>query len=83
MKFSEPIQKLLSAKYEPSAMVYKSYRGNDLAFKTDNNGNPILLFIGKKNETGTIKGDRYARTLKYDEQGAVIKDHWERKGKAT
>ena len=34
-------------------------------------------------QQGVIKGDRYARTLKYDRDGKLIKDHWERKGKAT
>jgi hypothetical protein len=35
------------------------------------------------NEQGKIKGERYARTLKYDREGNLIKDHWELKGKAT
>jgi hypothetical protein len=41
------------------------------------------LFVGKADEAGNIRGDRYARTLKYDREGKLIKDHWERKGKAT
>ncbi|TCJ13497.1 hypothetical protein EPD60_12510 [Flaviaesturariibacter flavus] len=27
--------------------------------------------------------DRFARTLKWDREGKLIKDHWERKGKAS
>jgi len=34
-------------------------------------------------ESGSIKGERYARTLKKDSQGNLIKDHWELKGKAS
>ncbi len=64
-------------------MVDMTFKGNDLSFKTDENGNPILLFIGKKTSNGSIKGERYARTLKRDPKGTIIKDHWELKGKAT
>lgn len=83
MKLSEDLQKKLSKKYEPSTMVEMAYKGYDLSFKTDDEGNPILLFIGKMIGKGTIKGERYARTLKKDKEGKVFKDHWELKGKAT
>jgi len=83
MALSEHLQQKLSKKYEPSAMVEMKYKGNDLAFKTDEEGNPILLFIGTRDETGTVKGERYARRLKHDSNGVLIKDHWELKGKAT
>ena len=76
------LQLKLTKKYEPSSMVSMKYKGNDLIFKTDEEGNPVRLFIGKELENGRIKGDRYVRTLKRDQKGVVIKDHWERKGKA-
>lgn len=75
--------KKLSKKQEPSAMINLKYKGNDVAVKTDSDGNAVLCFIGKMNEQGNIKGERYARTLKYDREGNLIKDHWELKGKAT
>lgn len=83
MKLSEGLINKLSKTYEPAAMVHMHYNGKDLAVKTDKEGNPVLLFIGKENEEGTVKGERYARTLKKDRDGNVIKDHWELKGKAT
>lgn len=83
MALNEELTKKLAKKYEQSSMVEMKYKGYDLSFKTDDEGNPILLFIGKKTEQGTIKGERYARTLKKDRDGKVIKDHWELKGKAT
>jgi len=83
MKLGESFLKILNKQYEPSAMIETSIKGYDLAFKTDEDGNPILLFMGKRDENGTVKGDRYARTLKYDRAGNKIKDHWELKGKAT
>jgi len=83
MALSEDLQKKLGKKYESSSMIEMKYKGYDVSFKTDDEGNAILLFIGKKTEQGTIKGERYARTLKKDREGKIFKDHWELKGKAT
>ena len=52
MKLSDDLVKKLQQKYEPSTMVNLRYRGNDIAFKTDGDGNAIQLFVGKKNEEG-------------------------------
>jgi len=83
MKLNDDLVKKLAKKYEPATMIHDSFRGNDIAFKTDANGNAIQLFVGKRSEGGTIKGERFARTLKYDKNGNCIKDHWEAKGKAS
>jgi len=83
MKLSEQLEKLLDKMYEPLSLVEMHYRGKDIAFKTDDNGNPVLLFIGRKNVEGKIKGERYVRTFKKDRNNVVIKDHWELKGKAS
>ena len=73
----------LGKKYEPSATLNMKYKGNDLIFKTDGEGNPVTLFIGKEMEDGRIKGERYSRILKHDQQGKIIKDHWDLKGKTN
>jgi hypothetical protein len=78
---ADELQKKLSKLYEPSSLVQMKFRGNDITFKTDEHGNPVLLFIGTMN-AGKIKGSRYTRVLKFDEKGIKIKDHWEMKGKA-
>ena len=78
-----PLLKILNKKYSPSTMVEMGFKRYDLAFKTDEEGRPILLFMGKKDESGTIKGERYARKLVVDEEGKLVKDHWDHKGKAT
>jgi hypothetical protein len=83
MKLSGELQKLLSKRYEPSSMIDMQFKGNDVSFKTDEEGNPVLLFIGTRKQDGNIKGERYARTLKKDREGKVFKDHWELKGKST
>lgn len=83
MKLSEDLIKKLSKKHEPSTLIHDTFRGNDIAFKTDAGGNAIQLFVGRRSADGTIKGERFVRTLKHDKTGNVIKDHWEAKGKAS
>lgn len=83
MELKEPLLKLLRLTYEPDSMIERPFKNYYAAFKTDEAGRPILLFLGKKVEDGRIKGERYARRLKIDKEGKIIKDHWEHKGKAT
>jgi hypothetical protein len=83
MSFGDDLLKKINKKFEPSSKVALRYRSYDLLLITDKEGNAIQLFMGRENEEGIIKGDRYARTLKFDREGKLIKDHWERKGKAT
>lgn len=83
MPLKEPILKLLNKIYEPSSLVELTFQRYDLMFKTDEEGRPVLLFIGKKDTNGNIRGERYNRRLKIDKEGRLIKDHWDRKGKAT
>jgi hypothetical protein len=81
MSLGRELELKLNKKYQPSSMVDLNYKGNALSFKTDEEGNPILLFIGKKDNAGKIKGERYVRVLRKDRDGVVIKDHWDLKGK--
>lgn len=83
MIIGEELQKLLNKTYEPSTLIEMPFKRYDLAFKTDEIGRPILLFMGKKDEKGNIKGERFARRLKTGPNGEVIKDHWENKGPAS
>ncbi|HEV7333338.1 MAG TPA: hypothetical protein VGN63_20045 [Flavisolibacter sp.] len=83
MSLGDDLLKKINKKFEPSANIPLRYRSYDLVLITDKEGNAVQLFMGKANEAGVIKGDRYARTLKYDREGHLIKDHWERKGKAS
>ena len=83
MPLGDDIVKRINQAFEPSTTVTLRYRGQDLVLVTDKDGNAIQLFLGKADKDGIIKGYRYARTLKYDRDGKRIKDHWERKGKAS
>ena len=83
MKLSEDLLKILSKNYEKSSLINSSFKRKDISFKTDSEGNPVLLFIGKRTDDGTIKGERYVRTLKRDKDGNIFKDHWELKGRSV
>lgn len=83
MSLGDDLLKKINQKFEPSTTVPMRYRSYDLVLVTDKEGNAVQLFMGRTNDAGVIKGDRYARTLKYDREGRLIKDHWERKGRAS
>ncbi|RFZ84069.1 hypothetical protein DYU05_00055 [Mucilaginibacter terrenus] len=83
MILGEQLLKILNKNYEPDTFVQTSFKRYDLGFKTDNAGRPILLFIGKMDENGKIKGDRFARRLVFNSSGEVVKDHWDNKGKTN
>ncbi|RYY86232.1 MAG: hypothetical protein EOO15_15040 [Chitinophagaceae bacterium] len=83
MKLGERLLKELNKKFAPAESRQLKVAGYDILVNTDEQGNAIQAFIGKADPHGSIRGDRFARTLKYDREGKLIKDHWERKGKAT
>ncbi|MDB5232526.1 MAG: hypothetical protein JWN76_3331 [Chitinophagaceae bacterium] len=82
MALNERLIRKLDKQFEPSSLLSMRFAEKDLSFQTDENGYPILLFIGKKQENGSIKGERYSRVLKFTADGKKIKDHWDLKGKA-
>lgn len=81
MKVGPELLKILSKPYAPDQLISQRFGRYDLAFKTDEQGRPILLFIGKANAEGEIKGERFVRRLQADKDGQIIKDHWDNKGK--
>ena len=83
MALSDDLIKKLKRKFDPSTTTQLRYRTNDIVVQSDNEGSAIRVFIGKANDEGVIRGDRYNRTLKKDKDGNIIKDHWERKGRAS
>lgn len=76
MKIGTELLKILTKTYAPEEMISQRFGRYDLAFKTDGQGRPTLLFIGKADKEGHIKGERFVRNLQNG------KDHWDNKGKA-
>ena len=83
MALGAAILKIVSKKYPPSSFIERRFQRYDLGFKTDEDGNAIVLFMGKKDERGNIRGTRYARRLVRDASGNIVKDHWDDKGPAS
>ena len=83
MPLGPAILKIMNKHYSPSAFIERRFKHFDLGFKTDADGHPIVLFLGKKDASGNIRGKRYARRLVRDADGNIIKDHWDDKGPAT
>lgn len=75
------LEKKLSKIFEPSSNIDLSFKGNDLTILTNEQGEAVTLFIGKRKNNGNISGERYARRLVKDENGKIIKSHWDNKGK--
>lgn len=55
MDLKEPILKLLAKQYEPSTLVETTFKRYDIAFKTDDAGRPILLFMVSETNWATSK----------------------------
>lgn len=70
------ILKILKQTYPADELVSRRFKGLDLSFKTDAEGRPVLLFLGKLQKDGHVKGERYVRVIN------AGTDHWELKGKA-
>lgn len=81
MKAGDKLLKELNKKYALSSTIPLKFGRYDLVIKTNGDGDAILLFMGKANEDGTIKGNRFSRILIKDSSGKIVKDHWDHKGK--
>jgi hypothetical protein len=80
MKIGDRLLKQLRRQYKPDTLITQKIGKQDAAFKTDDQGNPVILFIGKMDPDGKIAGERFTRVLLKDADGKIIKDHWDRKG---
>jgi hypothetical protein len=83
MALGPDILKKINRKFEPRSTIQLKYRSYDLVLKTDDDGNAIMLFMGKLDADGVVRGERYTRVLKFNSDGSVLKDHWDRKGRTT
>ncbi|MBG8556343.1 hypothetical protein [Hymenobacter guriensis] len=81
-----PLHRLLDQKlskiYEPSSRVDDVFKGYDITFITNEHGEPVTLFFGKRRPDGAIAGERYTRTIKREPGSLVVKSsHWDLRGK--
>ena len=64
MELEEPVLKILRKKYQPSSLIETHYNKYDLAFKTDREGDAIVLYMGRKDDKGQLRGERFTRRLR-------------------
>lgn len=84
MALSRKLEEKLSKIYPAKTKVDDVFKGNDITFITNELGEPVTLFIGKRGEDGAIKGERYVRKIVRSEDGSkILKSHWDNKGKVS
>jgi len=71
----------LEKKFPAKSNIEGSFRGNDLTIITNELGEAVTLFVGKRKENGDIKGEHYVRRINKGKAGETIKSHWDNKGK--
>ena len=52
MKLGEDLQKRLNKKFEPSTIIESTYKGKDMAFKTDSEGNASFCLLAGEMKAG-------------------------------
>ncbi|WP_375437017.1 hypothetical protein [uncultured Hymenobacter sp.] len=82
MPLHEQLDKKLSKIYEPKSRIDDVFKGYDITFLTNENGEPMTLFFGKRRPDGTIVGERFTRTIKREPGTLQVKSsHWDNQGK--
>ncbi|QHT71169.1 hypothetical protein GXP67_33210 [Rhodocytophaga rosea] len=84
MPIGARLEKKLNKVYEPSSRIDEIFLGNDITIMTNERGEAVHLYIGERNEDGSIRGEHYARRI-VREPGSerILKSHWDNKGKVT
>lgn len=82
MPLHPELDKKLSKKYEPKTRIDDVFKGYDITFVTNEHGEPVLLFFGRRRPDGAIAGERYTRTIKRAPGSLEVKhSHWDLQGK--
>jgi len=83
-----PLNSKLKAKlekvYKPDARIDDTYHGKDITFITNEHGEPVTLYIGKRKDDGAIAGERYVRKIvRKPNSQEILKSYWDLKGKVS
>ncbi len=82
MPLHRELDKKLSKTFEPSTSIDDVFKGYDITFVTNEHGEPVTLFFGKRRPDGLIAGERYTRTIKRQPGSLEVKSsHWDLRGK--
>ncbi|MFD2512445.1 hypothetical protein ACFSRY_01090 [Pontibacter locisalis] len=84
MPLSPKIEKLLNKVCAPQERYDTKLLGKDISYITNELGEPVTLYIGKRREDGDIAGERYVRKIvRKPESNEILRSHWDLKGKVT
>lgn len=84
MPLNKKLTEKLNKRFAPDSRLDDTYQGLDLTFITNELGEPVTLFIGKRRPDGAITGERYVRTIKRaPNSDQIVSSHWDLKGKVT
>lgn len=82
MPLHPELDKKLSKTFEPKTSIDDVFKGYDITFVTNEYGEPVTLFFGKRRPDGLIAGERYTRTIKRQPGSLAVKSsHWDNQGK--
>jgi hypothetical protein len=82
MPLHPDLEKKLSQTFAPKTTINDVFKGYDITFVTNEHGEPVLLFFGKRRPDGLIAGERYTRTIKRQPGSReVAASHWDNQGK--
>jgi hypothetical protein len=82
MPLHPELDKKLSKTFEPSSTINDVFKGYDITFNTNEQGEPIRLYFGKRRPDGMIAGEWYTRTIKRHPNSQEVKSsHWDLRGK--
>jgi hypothetical protein len=81
--FSKSLLSKLEKTYAPSSRIDDHFRGNDITMLTNEFGQVMRLYIGKRMPAGNISGEYYIRQVKAKEGDVITLSHWDNKGKVT
>ncbi|AKD04628.1 hypothetical protein POKO110462_10975 [Pontibacter korlensis] len=84
MSLNPKLEQLLEKVYEPKQRYDKKYGTKDITYITNELGEPVTLFIGRRNEDGSIAGERFVRRIvRQPASEKILKSHWEKKGSVS
>lgn len=71
----------LAKKYAANATFHERFGNQDITYLTDDQGQVVQLYLGKRKDDGNIKGERFSRRIVKDASGKILRTHWDRMGK--
>jgi hypothetical protein len=80
---SKALEARLNKTFQTNARIDEVFRGNDVTYITNEYGEAVILYIGKRKPNGMVNGICYHRRIKKREGNKIVSSHWDNKGKVS